>query len=212
MPSTHARGDALVPTSVRFPVLAGIRRWRPHLRPRKRSTSTPNPPVAGNASVVARHEPIRSRKRSYRVGELPYGPGRNCPNSSSSSISGHQGPSQNPSLSSGIRPTATHDTPSACSGGQAVRIGSTTIPENSLPQDLSTRRNDASPTQAPLNACPSGGAVQIRQTRPASGESAPAKSKRRKLGSQPPAGPSPELLAKLALKFPHLMKHPKGDG
>ena len=201
------------PTSdMQLPVLSGTRRWRARLSPRKHSVLTPSPSVIGSASSVGRHKLIRRRNLSHRVGGSPLGPGHGCANSPPSSSSGQGGKPQNPSYDSGFCPAATHAAQGACPSGQAVRIGSCNTPEVPLPQDLSTRRSNASPTQAFLNACSGGRADQIRRTRIASGVSAPAKSKRRKLGSQPPAAPSPQLLAKIAMKFPHLRQHPKGDG
>ena len=206
------RISSVLTSDMHLPVLSGTRRWRARLSPRKRSTSTPKPPVVGSASSAGRRKPTRRHNHSYRVGGLPFVSGRSCANSSSPNSDGHQERPQGPSSSSGFHPTATHVTFSACSSGHAIGIGLDTTPEDFLPQDLSTRHNYVSSTQALLNACPSGRAVQTRQARrPASGESTLAESKRRKLGGQPYVAPSPELLAKLAMKFPHLRKHPKGD-
>lgn len=138
---------------------------------------------------------------------MPFVSGRSSASSSSYHIDAHQEGPQSPSPGSSCHPKPTHATSSACSHGQAVRIVFSETLEDPLLQDLSARHNYMSSTQALLNVYPSGGAVQTRQARPVSMESTLADSKRRKLGGQPYVAPS-----KLALKFPRLKQHPKGDG
>ena len=198
-------------SDVVVPILPGIRRKRARLGPRRRSMYVSQNPVVGGASFVGRRLPTSSTKAIHRSLDMPSGPGHSCANSLPSSSSGF-GP-QDPSTSCGTNPTSTHAPLGTCPSGIADRIRQTCAASEAPPQDLSTSgTHNPTSTQALLNACSSGDAVQIRQTRHASGNAAQAKRKSRKVGSQPIAAPSPELLAKLARKFPHLTQHPKGDG
>ena len=155
----------------------------------------------------------KSRKLDSQLAILPLEPGCSYAESAPSSSSGPHSSTQDLSASCGLDPTPTHASSGACSSGSAVWIRHSGNASEGNYQCPSARlATSMSSTQAPLNACHSGGASRVRQTRPASGESAQAESKSRKLASQPFAGPSCELLAKLAERFLHQKKHPKGDG
>ena len=197
----------------RIPVLSGIRRFRACLSPRKRSARTSHHPMVGGAPFVGGRKPTSDSYIAHRKGATALGPGRSCANSTPSSSSGPQSSTQVPSASCGIPPTSADASFGASSSGSTIRTRQSQIAsEVNIPCPRARLANSSSSTQVPLNTCSSGGATRVRQTRPASGGSAQAKSKSRKLGSQPIAAPSSELLAKLAERFLHQKKHPKGDG
>ena len=200
-------------SSMQVPILAGIRRKRIRLGPRRPSTYVSKTPGVGGAPFVGGRLPTSTNKAARRKFDMPSGPGHGRANSLPSSSFGF-GP-QDPSTSCSTNPTSTHAPFEACPSGDADRIRRHHAASEAPPQDLnvSGTHYSSTSTQALLNACSSGDVNRIRQNTPASGVAMQAKCNSRKLGSQPIAAPSPELLAKLARKFlPHLTQHPKGDG